>query len=96
MSRIESATKFATQYGNPVVTAIDRYREDNGEYPADMRDQLIPGYVDEIHPAWYLQTDGGPVLSTRLFPFEDWFLTWNFEERRWRLGTIELNVEQPH
>ncbi|MFQ5806923.1 MAG: hypothetical protein ACE5I3_10780 [Phycisphaerae bacterium] len=92
-ARKQQATQFAKEHGDPVVAAIERYYEQNGKWPAWIHEDLVPQYVDEVHAGWFLWTDPTPHLSTRVFPFDDIFLSWDFEEKCWRLGSEKLEVE---
>lgn len=95
-TKLVQARQFALEHGNPVVDAISRYVEANGEYPSDIHEDLVPRYVGNVHAGWTLWMKPAPELSTRLFmEFDNVFLTWNFDEKSWRFGKSRLDVAGP-
>jgi hypothetical protein len=92
-ARRQKAVEFAREHGIPVVAAINQYYEKNGQWPKWIHEDLVPEYLNEVHAGWAFWDHPTPHLSTRIFPFDDVFLTWDFKEKCWRLGSERLQVE---
>ena len=65
-TRLDQARQFAIEHGNPIVDAISRYVEANGEYPSDVHEDLVPRYVDNVHAGWTLWMEPAPTVSATL------------------------------